>query len=121
VREATASTKEGRAMTTTEQPKNTPFVLIWIALTSITLFTVTIPADRVAIVCLVLGPRAYFHDGVRLANNGKPGRFTTGQLIPPLQSAIVWLGSFLLTIIVVLVVMYIVASLVRRLFGWKLI
>jgi hypothetical protein len=95
------------------------FVTTWIALVTVMLFTLTIPAIDVALVCLVLGPHAYFQDGICIAHGGRPSRFTTGELVPSLPISILWLGGFLLTALVALLLLHAMVALFKKVFGKK--
>lgn len=81
------------------------FGLIWGVLTLIIVLVFTLPLVEFTLVCLIRGPAAYFHEGVRITHT-KPAHFTTGELVPPLPSAIVSLGGVALTLIVVGVLLY---------------
>jgi hypothetical protein len=73
-----------------------PFFLALGILTLVVFIFITLPADLAALVCIVRGPAAYFHDGIRIGTI-RPARFTDGQLVPSGISAVVGIASALLT------------------------
>src|SRR5580693_9291257 len=72
-----------------------PLFLLMGILTLVVFICVTVPADLALLVCLVRGPSAYFHDGLRIV--GRPAHFTDGQPVPAGISFVVCFVSFLLT------------------------
>ena len=77
-----------------------PFFLAMGILTLAVFIFVTLPVDLAALVCIVRGPAAYFHDGIRIVGS-RPARFTDGGLVPAGLSAVVGLLSALLTMWIV--------------------
>jgi len=92
-----------------------PFILALGFLTMVVFIFITLPADLAALVCIVRGPAAYFHDGLRIGTI-KPARFTDGQLVPSGISAVVGFASALLTMWVVGSLSLAIRKLVKRYF-----
>ena len=94
-------------------------VLLFLAgglLTLIAVLKVTLPLVEVVLVCLVLGPHAYFTDHVRITVT-KPARFTTGEIVPGALSAVVTLGGCVLTLVLLGMLYEILVKCARRLLG----
>ena len=91
-----------------------PFILALGILTMVVFIFITLPADLAALVCIVRGPAAYFHDGIRIGTV-RPARFTDGQFVPSGISAVVGFASALLTMWLVGSLLLSVRNLARKL------
>jgi len=101
------------SITSREDRISFPFFLALGILTLLVFIFITLPADLAALVCIVRGPSAYFHDGIRI-QEVKPARFTDGQLVPSGISIVVGFASALLTMWVVGSLSLAIRKLARR-------
>jgi hypothetical protein len=91
---------------------------LWGVLSVITIFKVTIPVANAVMVCLVHGPHAYFHDGLRITDT-RPARFTNGQFVPGTLEVIIGFGSIVVTILAIAFLLAGVVEVFRRAFSNK--
>jgi hypothetical protein len=97
------------------RPASLILFLAWGLLTLVAFLKVTVPLIEASLVCVVLGPHAYFADHVRITTI-KPARFTTGEIVPGGISAVVTLAGCALTLVVMGVIFEAVARRFKRVF-----